>query len=48
MATNWKEYQTEAVSRRLRRSEPWQRQADGEWRIIRCMSAPDPLQLDER
>jgi ketosteroid isomerase-like protein len=34
------------VSRRLRGSELWQRQADGQWRIIRCVSAPDPWRLD--
>ena len=36
------------VSRRLRGSELWQRQADGEWRIVRCVSAPDPWRLDAR
>ena len=35
------------VSRRLRGSELWQRQSDGAWRIIRCVSAPDPWKLDQ-
>lgn len=33
------------ATRRLRGSELWQRQADGQWRIIRCVSAPDPWRL---
>lgn len=36
------------VSRRLRGSELWQRQTDGQWRIIRCVSAPDSWRLDQR
>lgn len=34
------------VSRRLRGSELWQRQANGDWQIIRCVSAPDPWRVD--
>ena len=29
------------VSRRIRGSELWRHQRDGEWRIVRCVSAPD-------
>lgn len=34
------------ATRRLRGSELWRLQADGRWRIIRCVSAPDPWRID--
>ncbi len=34
------------VSRRTRGSELWRHQQDGEWRIVRCVSAPDNWQVD--
>lgn len=37
---------SKTVSRRLRGSELWEHQSDGQWRIIRCVSAPDPWRID--